>query len=424
MKFGMARDLITPDIAMTMSGYGSFYGNTYQGVHDDLYVKALWMNDGKQSVLLITLDLLFHDTELTRSIQQYAQERYSIAPDNVILSYTHTHSGPAVRGYDLGQHSDYYEAFLLERIKSCINRVFHNTFSGTLSYGSVEGEWNINRRLKVDGQFENRPNPEGITDNTVHMLKITDEAGQPRGVLLNYACHPVTIRDTPYLSTDFPGRIGQLLEARLFGLTSLFFQGAGGNSRPMVTASHGDFITCTFDEIDAMSTVMANKIAHALGFGIFEPIELQLAARQFEMAIPLEPFAKEVFEEAVANESNIPLIRTTAAQVVEHYDQMADHMMLQGGIIRLSEQVYIAALGGEPCVEVKLNIAQAFPDKKLLFIGYMDSTAYIPSDKIVEEGGYEAEGSVIEYGLKGKIAVGIDRVILDAFRKQLDLLEP
>lgn len=423
MKFGLARDIITPDIAMAMSGYDTFYGAAYRGVHDDLYVKALLLDDGKQAVLLITLDLLFHDVALTDEIKQYAGERYGIAPDFLIMSYTHTHSGPAIRGYDVGQFSEYYEAFLLSRIKTCINRVFHNTFTGHLSYGSVEGEWNINRRRLVDGQMLNRPNPEGVTDNVVHMLKITDGAGQPKGLLLNYACHPVTITDTPWLSADFPGRISQHLETALFGLTSLFFQGAGGNSRPMVTASGGQFVTRTFNEIDAMASVMANRIQQAVCFGQFAPIELKLAARQFTIPVAIEPFGKAVFAEAMADGQRTRSFRNAARQVYERYEQLDDRILLHAGIIRLNEQVYITALGGEPCVEVKRNIAQAFPGKQMLFIGYTDSTAYIPDDKIIGEGGYEAEGSVIEYALKGRFVQGIDQAILQAFKENLALLE-
>src|SRR5690606_34940059 len=120
---------------------------------------------------------------------------------------------------------------------------------------------------------------------------------------------------------------------------------------------------------------------------------------------------------------NIPLIRTAAEIVLANYDEMPDYVELHGGIIRLSDHFYISALGGEPCVEVKQNIAKAFPDAKMLFVGYMDSTAYIPDDKIIEEGGYEAEGSVMEYGLKGKVVKGIDQTIRHAFEQNREQME-
>lgn len=418
MKFGIARDLITPDIKMTMAGYGTFYGTTYHGINDDLYVKALWMHDGSESLLLITVDLLFHEPGLTAAIKQYAAYRYGIKPDYVIISYTHTHSGPAIKGYDLGQHSEHYEAFLQARIQSCIDRLFQNTFEGSLSYGFIEGEWNVNRRKPVEGKMENAPNPDGITDNRLQMLKITGPGGQLKGLFLNYACHPVTIRDTLYLSADFPGRICQYLDTHFYGSTSLFFQGAGGNSRPRITASGSKFVTQTFNQIDEMSVSMANRIQKEVAFGSFEPVELKLAAKQFIIPLELDVYDKEEFAKVAHNEKMIPTSRNGARYVLDHYEEIPDTLPLQGGIVRLSDEVYIAALGGEPCVEVKINIEKAFAGKKLLFIGYLDSIAYIPDDKVIAEGGYEAgEGSVFEMALKGRIKSGIDQNILTSFQE-------
>lgn len=420
MKFGVARDLITPDIRMTMSGYGTYYGTTFQGIHDDLYVKALSMNDGKETLLLITADLLFHEPGLTETIKQYAWQKHGIKPDFVLLSYTHTHSGPAIQGYDLGRHSEYYEQFLLSRIQSCIDRSFLNTFDGTLSYGFVEGEWNINRRKQVDGNIYTLPNPEGVTDNRLHLLKVSDMSGHVKALLLNYACHPVTIRDTLYLSADFPGRMAQYLETEYFGSTALFFQGAGGNSRPRVTASGTAFVTRTFREIDDMSVVIAKRIQHEISIGGFAPIALHLAAKQFIIPLELDVYDKEEFRKAAHNEELVPTSRNGAQHVWEHYEQMEDTVPLRAGMIRLSEDCYIAALGGEPCVEVKTNIAQAFRGKKMLFVGYTDSTAYIPDDTILREGGYEAgDHSVFEMALKGKFKAGIDRTILSSFRDNM-----
>lgn len=421
--FGIAKDLITPDIRMTMSGYGSYYGTVYRGVHDDLYVKALLMNDGRESLLLITADLLFHEPGLTEAIQDYALTRYGVRPDCVLLSYTHTHSGPAIKGYDLGQHADHYESFLEARIKSCIDRAFLNTFAGSVSYGFVEGEWNINRRKRVDGKMVNLPNPEGLTDNRLPLLRIMDERGRLRGLLLNYACHPVTVRDTPYLSADFPGRVCQYVETAFFGATGLFFQGAGGNSRPRVTAVGNAFLTRTFDEIDDMSVAMARRISREVSFGAFTPLSLNLAAKQFVIPLSLDVYDKDAFAAAARDERLVPTARNGARFVFEHYEQLADTVPLRAGLVRLADDCYIAALGGEPCVEVKRNIEQtieqACPGKRMLFFGYLDSTAYIPDDTIIAEGGYEAEGSVFEMALKGKFRAGIDRSIRSSFVNML-----
>lgn len=420
MKFGVARDLITPDIRMGMSGYGTFYGNTFHDIHDDLYVKALWMSDGEESVLLVTLDLLFHEAGLTATIKRYAGEKYGVKPDFVVVSYTHTHSGPAIRGYDLGQHSEQYEAFLQARIFSCIDRLFLNTFEGSLSYGYVEGEWNINRRKRIDGKMQAGPNPDGLTDNRLQLLKIADAQGRIKALLLNYACHPVTLRDTLSLSGDFPGRLSQYVECEYYGCVALFFQGAGGNSRPRVTASGNRFVTRTFREVDDMSAVMAGRIRQAVSEGKFEPVGLKPAARQFDIRLELDVLPKEVFAAAAADAKLIPTSRNGAKAVCDRYEDMPDYLSLPAGFVRLSDRLVIAHMGGESCVEVKKLVEAAFPGQALLFIGYTDSTAYIPDDTILAEGGYEAgDGSFLEYAMKGKFKPGIDRAIRDAFERHI-----
>ncbi|MBP1990743.1 hypothetical protein [Paenibacillus eucommiae] len=424
MRFGAAKDLITPDRKTFMGGYASFFNNPFVGIHDDLFVRALLMDDGKAPLLFISVDLLFHDFKLTRKVQEYAKSRYELSADHLFLAYSHTHGGPAVEGYDdVSQHSPEYEEFLLSRIFSCIDRVMVNCFEGSLEYGSVSGDWNINRRLFVDGAVENMPNPQGLKDDRLHVLRVNDQSGKARVILFNYACHPVTVRDTPYLSGDFPGRVCHLLEAEYFGAMGIFFQGSGGNSRPKVTTKGGEFITCTYDEVDEMAAAITLGIKRLCRTsGALVPVQLDLAALQFAVKLELDPFPKPRVAEAASDANGFPGLRQVAARVLHNYEDMKAQISLPGGMARLSESLYIAYMGGEPCYEVKLKLEQLFPGVTLLFFGYADSTAYIPDDSIIAEGGYEADGSALEYGLKGSIKQGTDEVMAQAYKQAFEEL--
>lgn len=422
MRFGTAKELITPDQLSYMSGYGSFFNRAFTGIHDDLYAKALYLGDGRSSVLLISVDLLFFDFEIVRGVQIYAREKYGLPEEAVFVSCTHTHSGPALTGYgDRSQHSAAYETFLKDRLKSLVDRIMLNQMEGTVEYGFVQGDWNINRRARIDGVVINAPNHAGMKDDQLHLLKLTDSDGCVRGLFLNYACHPVTVTDNLLLSADFPGRLCQLLEAELFGCTAVFFQGAGGNARPKVTAVGGRFLKRTYMDMGEMALSMSGRIKAALyGSEVFTPVRLNLASCQFLIDLPLEPFPlSEVKRRATALESS-PALHAMALHVSERYDELPDEVRLPAGIISLADDLYIAYLGGEPCYEVKKKLHEAvFHGKRMMFIGYADAAAYIPDDTILVEGGYEANGSALEYGLKGGFQAGIDRRIEEAFRSQL-----
>lgn len=423
MKFAAAKELITPDHRMHMGGYRGFYGKVFQNIHDDLYVRSLLLDDGKQPVLLLSLDLLFHDQTLTASVRQFASEQYGLLPDHVFVSYTHTHGGPAVSaGYgDPSQCSERYERFLLERVQHCVRRTMCNVYEGTLEYGCVRGDWNINRRRPAGNRITLAPHPDGGKDDVLHVLQLRDGTGRVRATLFNYACHPVTVRDALLISGDFPSRLCQLWEAEHFGATALFFQGAAGNTRPKSTAVGSQFAARTYDEVDDMARSMtqsASRICRDKGH--FTPVDPDLAACQFEVSLELEPMTREQIREVAAAHAASSGVVYNVPAILDHYDRLPRVAKLPAGIIRLSGDCWIVCMGGEPCFEVKRNLEMLFGVKHFMFIGYLDYTAYIPDDKIIAEGGYEvSDGVAVDYGWIGRFKPGIDRTIADAYLRHM-----
>ena len=424
MKFGIARDLITPDVKTHMGGYGTLYGEYFTGIHDDIYVKTLVLDDGNRKAVLVTYDLLMHDYALTEAIANYIHTKHGIEQDNLLVSYTHAHTGPALEGYDPGQASPEYEAFLLERTKSCIDRALVNVCEGRMEFGWVEGEWSINRRKVIDGEMRNAPNLSGNRDRRLNILKITDTEGACRALLLNYACHPVTLGPTPWISGEYPGRLCQILDTDFYGCVSMFFQGAGGNTRPLVAAKADDkWRQCTFDDVDGMAQAMAVAVRRAVYSGQLEPVDLDLAARQFVVELEIEVYPKEFFEKAALNDDVPDSPRKNEARLVlERYDTTDNIVRLHACIIRLSDDLYMAMLCGEVCLEVKQEIEKVFAGKNLIFVGYGDGTAYIPDDGLIDEGGYEVDGSVIEFCLKGRFKKGINGKMREAYGVNLAAL--
>lgn len=424
MKFGMARDLITPDFKTHMAGYAAFTDKFFETIHDDLFVKALWLDDGRSRIVLISLDLLFHDYELTRKVKAYLQDKYTIEPDRVLLAYTHTHLGPAARGYDSSQASEAYETFLESRIKSCLDRAFANSFEGHLSLTTIEGNWGVNRRKSINGRFEMLPNYEAAKDEELNVLKICDRDNRVRTLLLTYGSHPVILRATPALSAEYPGRLCQQLENAFYGSTSMFFQGAAGDSIPRLTAFGDDFKICTFDEVNDLATVMAGRILEAIHADRFEPVPLDLAARQFTIPLAISPVPKSTFEK-IANSTDsselAAFFRKCAREILNGYDRTPDIIQLPAGIFRLSDRVYVPFMSGEICYPVKQIVARAFAPRRIVFIGYGDATGYITGDEILRQGGYEAE-SYLEFCLKGPFTPTMDECIFTAFRENLEAI--
>lgn len=416
MRFGVARDLITPPFMMNMGGYGTRRDRGFECIHDDLYVKALTLDDGQSKAALLTFDALFHERSFNDRLAAYALERYDMPPSQLVVSWTHTHAGPMTLNYDPGQGSPEYEAFLWERTVACLDRAFMNSFEGSLSVGSVEGDWNLSRRQVVDGKYVNAPNYEAERDRTMDVLCLRSSDGIERAVLLTFSCHPVTLGGQMTLSGEFPGRLCQLVEAAMWGTQCLFFQSAGGDSRPLTAAWGDTWRTCSFEDVDAMSHSMAQAVQYALRTAEFRTVDLSLGGKTFVVNFDTETYPREFFEPYAADTS--PSSHAVWAQkTLDEYDTSEPVVPLHCGLIRLGEGIFVAHMGGEVTHEVKQVVEAALAPARVIFIGYTDDCAYIPGDRIIAEGGYEAEGSLVEYCLKGPIKPGVNQKVTEAFQQ-------
>lgn len=416
MRFGVARDLMTPPFMMNMGGYGTRRDMGFESIHDDLYVKALTLDDGNSRAALLTFDALFHERSFNDRLAEYAQAKHGVPPEQLVISWTHAHSSIATANYDPGQESPEYEAFLWERTLACLDRAFLNSFEGSLSVGSVAGDWGMSRRKCVDGHFINAPNYTADHDRRMDVLRLHSADGAERAVMLVWSCHPVTMGGSLHLSGEFPGRVCQLVEAAMYGTQCLFFQSAGGDSRPSIVAYGDTWRQGDFRDVDQMSRAMAAAVEEGLRSACFAPVGLSLAGRSFVVNLETESYPREFFAPYAADTS-LASHSVWAQWTLDHYDETEPVLPLHCGLVRLGDGVYVAHMGGEVTHELKQVVEAALAPARVIFIGYTDDCAYVPGDRIIAEGGYEAEGSVVEYCLKGAIKPGVNAKVTAAFQK-------
>lgn len=415
MIFGVAKELITPYFKTNISCTGAF-GYPFEGIHDDVYVKAVVLQDDKTKGLIIATDLLFHNRTFFLWAKEYANKKYNVPKEQVVVNHSHNHNAPSCFGYDDDHVSQEYEDFLKERLERCIDRAFANTFEGEMSYTAVEEYFlNINRRrLMDDGTIQNRPNPLGPKDSMVDILKVCVKKGRIRILMVCYSCHPATYPDLLEISSEYPGRLCHKLEDTFYGCTAVFLQGSGGNVKTNISSRGDRYVRTTYDEIDEMAMILQSKITKAILNQPFSKVDLDLGGVEFEIPLEVEPAPREYFQNAIGKRPSKPLLDRNAIRILENYDTMESTVTLHGGILKLSSDLCIAHTGGEPCYEVEEIVTKALENIKVIFSGYSDAIAYIPTDKLIPEGGYEVD-SFLEYGNKGPFKIGIDQKVYDAF---------
>ena len=425
MYFGTAKDIITPIAKMKLACPGGNFNDLFDAIHDDVYVRCLAMDDGNNKTIFLSYDLLFHDRSLNVAVEEYAKEKYGIDPSSVIVSYTHAHTSPASPGYNPGAHDDNYEAFLIERSRNCVDRALCAMFEGTLEYGSFDADYNVSRRGIIDGEFCNAPNFNYEHDTKMNILCVRDTGGKIRSILMNYACHPVFYPAKKTICGEFPARLCQYIDMRYYGCMSLFFQSAGADVRPRPTilknADKNAWAwnnSLGFNGVDDFAKCISDGVSSFVECGVLENIELSIKSEQFDIELEMEPASLETFKKKYEMHKNdLPNPNKNNAEFILNggYETMPHSLPLHCQVLRLSDELYIATTGGEPCYGVEKAIAKAFDGKNVIFIGYTDACAYIVDDVVLDEGGYEPTCH-LEYRLIGPFKRGLNQLYTKSFK--------
>ena len=228
LKVGMSRVDITPPQGLELAGYPHYPRNN-TGFHDPLYAACMYLNNGECEVAMITLDLLFFSKKHVTAVRRLAEEKCGITPENIMISCSHTHSGPWAAGrLDIEsleegkeQPKEYVET-LISKIVDIICDAKNNSFDGYFTCGTAlcgaESGIGGNRRM-----------PGGPHDPLVSVLAIKDEK-DVRGILVNYTLHPTFIHEWSNVCTaDYPGYLKMQLEEMEPKALVGFSQGASGN---------------------------------------------------------------------------------------------------------------------------------------------------------------------------------------------------
>jgi hypothetical protein len=240
LQAGTYRMNITPPLGICMAG--SFGIIRARDVGDELYANALVLDDGATEIVLLSVDVCVIDTpgyvEICRQIADLTQ----IPPENVILTATHTHSGPAT-GMDLDGiyevSADYVRQF---QAKVASAARLAQMRKRPVSAGVGRGEnrdYLFNRRLAnpdgsivmnwVDPEMLQKATRSETIDPEMLVLRVDDERGRPVAHVVNYANHN---NAAPFdvISADYAGAMGDCLRA-VYGpdLVVLFLPGAAGN---------------------------------------------------------------------------------------------------------------------------------------------------------------------------------------------------
>jgi Neutral/alkaline non-lysosomal ceramidase, N-terminal len=288
-RAGFAKVVITPPLGVELCGYGVYLQRAATTVHDDLFVRALIVEDERgERVLLLSLDLVGLGQEAYAEIVRRSGPVVAAPADHVLVSCIHTHSGPATAPlHGWGEIEPSYVSTLPERCAAAAAQALGDL--RPVRIGTAHGE--------VQALGFNRVRPDGPIDRGLHVLRIDTWQGQPYVALYSHGCHPVTIdRRTPAgtaISADWPGQVAQRLREQGYG-EAMFLLGPCGDIDPVV-AWHG-----LGHEAAALCAELVTQTLVALLRSVETGTSLDLRMAQDEVALPLQPLTERDIAAALA----------------------------------------------------------------------------------------------------------------------------
>jgi neutral ceramidase len=416
-KAGVSRAIITPPEPIWLAGYAS-RTHPSEGVLTDLWIKVLAIEDtrGKKGVL-ITSDLIGFPKKMSDHIRNQIAVRYGLTRSQIILSYSHTHSGPVLMDalfniYPLDESQlkviQAYSENLEKKIIDLTGEAIHSMVPALIYSQSGITRFQVNRRNNTEASLTARSDLNGPNDFAVPVIKITDISGNLMAVAFGYACH-ATVLDIYRISGDYPGFAQIELEKSYPGVTAMFFQGAGADQNPLprrtipLAQQYGKELAASVERV--LSEDM-NKLDPVLSTAYSE-VDLSFSAPPSKDTLVKIAAEKEGYQKRWASDQ-LKTLRDNGTLKTSYPYPLE--------VWKLGDQA-IMALGGELVVEYSIELKKIY-GPSIFVMGYVnDDMSYIPSETILQEGGYEGESSQMVYGLPAKWAPGIEKRIIDEMKK-------
>jgi len=354
-RSGVATAVITPTRPMPMSGYAARKAPAADK-DQDLFGKALAIEDsGGNRVVFITLDLIGVIEPLRTAVEKQVAEKYNVPPHALVMNASHTHCGPA---YGRNDAKDYFDE-LVGKLVGIVGEAVNGLEPARISYAHAKCGFAMNRRTPTADGYRNHPNPGGVVDHTVPVLRVDAADGKLRAVMFGYACHNTSVGYLKWLG-DYAGFAQEFFEKDHPGVTALFLMGCGGDQNPYPRGT------------------------------------AEYAARHGRSLATAVEAALEVTQRTLRHQNALEGPIKTVMETVDLEFRPADRddFTYPVQLVQFGKDLTIVTLGNEVTVDYSLRLKRELNgnSKPTLWVaGYSNVySGYIPSKRVLLEGGYEA----------------------------------
>ena len=412
---GAHEEILTPQDSQFLFGYPHVQRYS-EGVHDHLKSSALYLEVDGEKLMFIANDIIFITKQMAATVREAIAQRLGIPGDHVMVSATHTHSGPITVDYASSTRDQVvpkadptYVDYAIQRMVKAAVQARANAEAAALGFAKADST----------GIGTNRRDSTGPADHEVPVLVVMNAARtRYLACMLVVSMHPTVLHeDSKLISADFPGMARDYLKDAVFGKDCVVLHHTGpcGNQSPRHVVSEN-----TFAEAKRLGTVLGKAVEKAVGKLVFEEdasIEVRRAfvedppRRQFPSLQPAKEKLSAVQERMRRlKEDRAPWsqIRTVECDIFGAEEMVTLSTMAKTGEL---DAYYSACLpfeiqairvgpwwfvgwSGELFVDFALDVKRRNANAFIISMANGENQGYITTEEAALEGGYEASNAL------------------------------
>ena len=395
-RVGVARTKITPEQPVFLAGYAS-RNKPFERVETDLFAKALALEDrqGNRAVL-VTTDLIGLSAAVAEPICERLHETAGLARQQILLNSSHIHTGPALslsgapaenRSSGDAERTVAYTKQLQGKIVDVVRQALKHLEPARLSHGVGVVNFVMNRREFTPRGVILGVNARGQADRSVPVLRIESPDGKLRAVLFGAACHNTTLTDKDYMvSGDYAGYAQSYVETQHPRAEALFMIGCAGDANPYPRGS--------LELARAHGESLGKEVCRVLATRL-QPVRGPLHVAFDKADLPLQtPPAREELDKLAARERGVPgWVAKQMLARLERGEKLPAHYTCPLAVWQFGNDLTLIGLSGEVVVDYVGLLEEAVGPTHLWIAAYCnDVFGYVPSARVLREGGYETRG--------------------------------
>jgi Neutral/alkaline non-lysosomal ceramidase, N-terminal len=418
---GVAVEDITPAYPIRLMGYGSRKTES-EGIASRLKARALAIgaDDAPEGgpAVVVAVDNCGVGAKVADEVATRLKAKVGLNRERFAVCSTHTHCGPALSNEldfifgapipaDQKARIERYTRELTDSLEKVALAALAARSPAALAWGQGQAGFAANRRVLKDGRWINfGVNPNGPVDHSLPVLRVTDPSGKVRAVLFGYACHCTTLGgEFNQVCAEWAGYACDEIERQFPGSTALAIIGCGADANPEPRRN--------LDDAKQHGLTAAREVERLVK-STLTPLPGKVDARLRKLELPLEPPPGRA---ALELRSKLPgsegFFAKSLIARLDRGESLATHVPYSIETWCFGDELAMVFLPGEVVVDYALRLKWEIDPNRLWVVAYSnDVPCYIPSRRVLSEGGYEADLSMVFYGHPTRFAPAIEDLII------------